>query len=141
MDASSAREERVRIPFSRHVLQLYAYILVFICSPNLSLPFSQKKKQPSQKTFKIKKILGKKQKQNPIISTSLFSQLSTQLSTKRRTPIFTLFTLLLLHSSLFFTNNCVFFLLCLCFVRRLGWPWIILFVCLFVCLLLDTKTN
>jgi large subunit ribosomal protein L39e len=63
VDASSAREERVRIPFSRHVLQLYAYVLVFICSPNLSLPFS-KKKQPSQKTFKIKKILGKKQKQN-----------------------------------------------------------------------------
>ena len=48
VDASSAREERVRIPFSRHVLQLCAYILVFICSPNLSLKKNSRRKKRSK---------------------------------------------------------------------------------------------
>ena len=64
MDASSAREERVRIPFSRHVLQLYAYTLVFICSPNLSLPFSQKKTAVA-KNVQNQENLGQKAKAKP----------------------------------------------------------------------------
>jgi large subunit ribosomal protein L39e len=43
---------------------LRAYIGFHLLTKSLSSFHSQKKKQPSQKTFKIKKILGKKQKQN-----------------------------------------------------------------------------
>ena len=42
---------------SRHVLQLYAYILVFICSPNLS--FSQKKNSRRKKRSKSRKSWAK----------------------------------------------------------------------------------
>jgi hypothetical protein len=65
VDASSAREERVRIPFSRHVLQLCALILVFICSPNLSLPFTLKKKTAVAKNVQNQENLGQKAKAKP----------------------------------------------------------------------------
>ena len=64
MDASSAREERVRIPFSRHVLQLYAYVGFHLLTESLS-SFLSKKKTAVAKNVQNQENLGQKAKAKP----------------------------------------------------------------------------
>ena len=60
------RGERARVARGTRSRLVFFFCLSFACSleGSLSLFCIIVKKQPSQKTFKIKKILGKKQKQN-----------------------------------------------------------------------------
>ena len=59
------RRARGRNAFAYLSLVTFCTLRVYIGFHLLTKPLSlKKKKQPSQKTFKIKKILGKKQKQN-----------------------------------------------------------------------------
>ena len=88
----------------------------------------QRKKDIIYKYIFTKETKSKKQKQNPI-STSLFSQLNSPQNAELQSSLFLLFFFFtLLHQQLCFLLFSFVFVLC-----AAPWPWIILFVCLFVC--------
>jgi Flp pilus assembly protein TadB len=101
----------------------------------LKMQNAKKEKDIIYKYIFTKETKSKKQKQNPI-STSLFSQLNSPQNAELQSSLFLLFFFFILHSSPTIVFSFVFFCVCaLCGALALD------FVCLFVCLLLDTKTN